>query len=33
MTYNSIIFEIEKGVGLIRLNRPDHGNAIIPEMG
>jgi 2-(1,2-epoxy-1,2-dihydrophenyl)acetyl-CoA isomerase len=33
MTYNSITFEIEKGVGLIRLNRPDHGNAIIPEMG
>ena len=33
MTYNSIIFEIEKGVGLIRLNRPDYGNAIIPEMG
>ena len=33
MTYNSIIFEIENGVGLIRLNRPDHGNAIIPEMG
>jgi 2-(1,2-epoxy-1,2-dihydrophenyl)acetyl-CoA isomerase len=33
MTYDSITFEIEKGVGLIRLNRPDHGNAIIPEMG
>jgi len=33
MTYNSIIFEIESGVGLIRLNRPDNGNAITPEMG
>ena len=32
MTYNSIAFEIENGVGLIRLNRPDDGNAIIPEM-
>lgn len=33
MTYNSIHFEIEDGVGLIRLNRPDDGNAITPEMG
>jgi 2-(1,2-epoxy-1,2-dihydrophenyl)acetyl-CoA isomerase len=32
MTYNTIIFEKERGVGLIRLNRPDDGNAIIPEM-
>lgn len=32
MTYHSITFEIEDGVGLIRLNRPDDGNAIIPEM-
>ncbi len=32
MTYNSLIFEIENGVGLIRLNRPDYGNAMIPEM-
>jgi 2-(1,2-epoxy-1,2-dihydrophenyl)acetyl-CoA isomerase len=32
MSYHSIIFERDKGVGLIRLNRPDDGNAIIPEM-
>ncbi len=32
MTYNTVIFEKENGVGLIRLNRPDYGNAIIPEM-
>ena len=32
MTYNSVIFEKESGVGIIRLNRPDDGNAIIPEM-
>lgn len=32
MTYNSLIFEIEDGVGLIHLNRPDDGNAMIPEM-
>ena len=32
MTYNSLIFEIENGVALICLNRPDDGNAIIPEM-
>jgi 2-(1,2-epoxy-1,2-dihydrophenyl)acetyl-CoA isomerase len=32
MAYNSIIFEKEDGIGLIRLNRPDDGNAIIPEM-
>jgi len=32
MAYNSINFEKENGVGLIRLNRPDDGNAIIPEM-
>ena len=32
MTYSLITFEKEKGVGLIRLNRPDDGNALIPEM-
>jgi 2-(1,2-epoxy-1,2-dihydrophenyl)acetyl-CoA isomerase len=32
MTYNTIIFEKKRGVGLIRLNRPDNGNAIIPEL-
>ena len=32
MNYNTLIFEIENGVGMIRLNRPDNGNAIIPEM-
>jgi 2-(1,2-epoxy-1,2-dihydrophenyl)acetyl-CoA isomerase len=32
MSYNTIVFEKERGVGLIRLNRPDDGNAIIPEM-
>ncbi len=32
MSYHSISFEIEDGVGLIRLNRPNDGNAIIPEM-
>ena len=32
MTYKSIMFEKKSGVGLIRLNRPDDGNAIIPDM-
>lgn len=32
MTYSSLTFEIQDGVGLIRLNRPDDGNAIILEM-
>lgn len=32
MSYNSINFEIKDGVGLIRLNRPNEGNALIPEM-
>ena len=32
MSYNSITFAVEKGVGLICLNRPNHGNALIPEM-
>lgn len=32
MAYNSINFEIQDGVGLIRLNRPNEGNALIPEM-
>jgi 2-(1,2-epoxy-1,2-dihydrophenyl)acetyl-CoA isomerase len=32
MDYNLITFEIEDGVGLICLNRPDDGNALIPEM-
>ena len=32
MTYNTLIFETESGVGIIRLNRPEDGNAIIPEM-
>jgi 2-(1,2-epoxy-1,2-dihydrophenyl)acetyl-CoA isomerase len=32
MTYNTLIFEVESGVGIIRLNRPEDGNAIIPEM-
>jgi 2-(1,2-epoxy-1,2-dihydrophenyl)acetyl-CoA isomerase len=33
MTYKSIVFEVEDNVGLIRLNRPDDGNAITLEMG
>jgi len=32
MGYNAISFEIADGVGLIRLNRPSEGNALIPEM-
>jgi len=32
MPYSFITFEIENSVGLIRLNRPDDGNALIPEM-
>jgi 2-(1,2-epoxy-1,2-dihydrophenyl)acetyl-CoA isomerase len=32
MPYNSLIFEIEDGVGLIRLNRPEDGNTITLEM-
>ncbi len=32
MSYNFITFEIEDGVGLIRLNRPNDGNALTREM-
>ncbi|MDY6989907.1 MAG: enoyl-CoA hydratase-related protein [Thermodesulfobacteriota bacterium] len=32
MAYSFITFEIEDSVGLIRLNRPNDGNALIPEM-
>ncbi len=32
MPYSLINFEIKDGVGLICLNRPDDGNALIPEM-
>jgi 2-(1,2-epoxy-1,2-dihydrophenyl)acetyl-CoA isomerase len=32
MLYSQITFEIENSVGLIRLNRPDDGNALIPAM-
>jgi 2-(1,2-epoxy-1,2-dihydrophenyl)acetyl-CoA isomerase len=32
MPYRQITFEIEDRVGLIRLNRPDDGNALVPEM-
>jgi 2-(1,2-epoxy-1,2-dihydrophenyl)acetyl-CoA isomerase len=32
MAYSAIQFDIEAGVGLIRLNRPDDGNAITPEL-
>ena len=32
MSYGSLIFEVKDGVGLIRLNRPDDGNAITLEM-
>jgi hypothetical protein len=28
MAYSSLTFEIKDGVGLIRLNRPNDGNAI-----
>lgn len=31
MPYDSLVFEIKDGVGLIRLNRPDEGNAITLE--
>jgi 2-(1,2-epoxy-1,2-dihydrophenyl)acetyl-CoA isomerase len=31
MSYNSLVFEVKDGVGLIRLNRPDDGNAITLE--
>jgi 2-(1,2-epoxy-1,2-dihydrophenyl)acetyl-CoA isomerase len=32
MSYDSLVFEVTDGVGLIRLNRPDDGNAITLEM-
>ena len=32
MSYNSLVFEVKDGVGLIRLNRPDDGNALTLEM-
>lgn len=32
MPYSCLVFEIEDGVALIRLNRPDTGNAITLEM-
>lgn len=32
MAYSFITFERENGVGIIRLNRPGDGNALIPEM-
>lgn len=32
MSYDSLFFEVKDGVGLIRLNRPDDGNAITLEM-
>jgi 2-(1,2-epoxy-1,2-dihydrophenyl)acetyl-CoA isomerase len=32
MSYDSLIFEVKDGVGLIRLNRPDDGNIINLEM-
>ncbi len=32
MGYSSLIFEVENGVGLIRLNRPDDGNTLSMEM-
>lgn len=32
MAYDSLIFELTDSVGLIRLNRPDDGNAITLEM-
>ncbi|MHB8068892.1 MAG: enoyl-CoA hydratase/isomerase family protein [Desulfobaccales bacterium] len=31
MPYDSLVFEVKDGVGLIRLNRPDDGNAITLE--
>jgi 2-(1,2-epoxy-1,2-dihydrophenyl)acetyl-CoA isomerase len=32
MSYNFLVFEVKDGVGLIRLNRPDDGNAITLEV-
>lgn len=32
MPYSLITFEIDDGVGLISLNRPNDGNALIPQM-
>jgi 2-(1,2-epoxy-1,2-dihydrophenyl)acetyl-CoA isomerase len=32
MSYDSLVFELKDGVGLIRLNRPEDGNAITLEM-
>lgn len=32
MSYSSLIFEVADGVGLIRLNRPEDGNAITLEL-
>jgi 2-(1,2-epoxy-1,2-dihydrophenyl)acetyl-CoA isomerase len=32
MSYNFLVFEVKDDVGLIRLNRPDDGNAITLEM-
>ena len=32
MSYDSLLFEVKDGVGLIRLNRPDDGNALTLEM-
>ncbi|MDD2901385.1 MAG: enoyl-CoA hydratase [Syntrophales bacterium] len=32
MSYDSLVFEVKDGVGLIRLNRPEEGNLITLEM-
>ncbi len=32
MSYDSLLFEIKDGVGVIHLNRPDDGNAVTLEM-
>ncbi len=32
MSYSTLLFEIDDGVGVIRLNRPEDGNAITLEM-
>ena len=32
MSYSLISFETEENVGLIHLNRPDEGNALVPEL-
>ncbi len=32
MSYEFLVFEVKDGVGLIRLNRPDDGNALTLEM-